>query len=93
MREIVKTVSLEKLYAFPDHPFKVMDNEEQQELTDSIRQYGVISPIIVRPREEGGYEIISGHRRAMACAKAGFHSIPAFVCDMDKETAIISSDA
>lgn len=90
MREIVKTVPLNKLYAFPDHPFKVMDNEEQQELTDSIKQYGVISPIIVRPREEDGYEIVSGHRRARACAKAGFHSIPVFVCDMDRETAIIT---
>ena len=72
MREVVKTVPLEKLYAFPNHPFKVLDNEEQQELTDSIKQYGVISPIIVRPREESGYEIISGHRRASACVKAGF---------------------
>ena len=90
MREVVKTVPLEKLYAFPDHPFKVPDNEEQQELTESIKQYGVISPIIVRPREESGYEIISGHRRATACAKAGFTSIPAFICDMDRETAIIT---
>lgn len=90
MREVVKTVPLEKLYAFPNHPFKVLDNEEQQELTDSIKQYGVISPIIVRPREESGYEIISGHRRARACAKAGFTSIPAFICDMDRETAIIT---
>lgn len=90
MREVVKIVALEKLYAFPDHPFKVMDNEEQQELAESIKQNGVISPIIVRPREESGYEIISGHRRAMACAKAGFTSIPAFICDMDRETAIIT---
>lgn len=89
MREVVKTVSLESLYAFPEHPFKVKDDDEQQELMESIKKYGVISPIIVRPREEGGYEIISGHRRARACAKAGMNSIPAFVCDMDRETAII----
>lgn len=92
MREIVKTVKLEKLYAFPDHPFKVLDNDEQKALVESVKQYGVIEPIIVRPREDetGGYEIVSGHRRAKACAQARLGSIPAFICDMDRETAIIT---
>lgn len=81
MREVVKNVSLKSLYAFPEHPFKVRDDEEQQELTESIRKYGVITPIIVRPREQGGYEIISGHRRARACAT--------FIIEMDRETAVI----
>lgn len=89
MREAVKNVSLKSLYAFPEHPFKVRDDEGQQELTESIRKYGVITPIIVRPREQGGYEIISGHRRARACAKAGMKSIPAFVMEIDRETAVI----
>ncbi len=89
MREVVKNVSLKSLYAFPEHPFKVRDDEEQQELTESIRKYGVITPIIVRPREQGGYEIISGHRRARACAKAGMETIPAFIIEMDRETAVI----
>lgn len=89
MREVVKNVGLKSLYAFPEHPFKVRDDEEQQELTESIRKYGVITPIIVRPREQGGYEIISGHRRARACAKAGMETIPAFIIEMDRETAVI----
>jgi ParB-like partition proteins len=89
LREVVKNVSLKSLYAFPEHPFKVRDDEEQQELAESIRKYGVITPIIVRPREQGGYEIISGHRRARACAKAGMETIPAFIIEMDRETAVI----
>ncbi len=71
MKEVIQVISLSDLHSFPEHPFKVVENEELQELEESITAYGVISPLVVRPREAGGYEIISGHRRKAACEKAG----------------------
>ena len=90
MKEVIQAIALSDLYAFPEHPFKVVENEELQELAESITAYGVISPLVVRPREAGGYEIISGHRRKAACEKAGIDKIPAFVREMDRDTAIIA---
>ena len=62
-QEAIVNIALSELYDFPNHPFKVRDDEAMQETAESIRQYGVLVPAIVRPREEGGYEIIAGHRR------------------------------
>lgn len=90
MKDTIQTIRLEELHPFPDHPFQVVDNEELQALAESIKEYGVISPVVVRPRETGGYEIISGHRRKAACEKAGIEEIPAFVRDMDRDTAVIA---
>lgn len=90
MGESIKFISICELYPFPENPYKVLDNEELQAMTDSIKDYGIITPLVVRPRDEGGYEIISGHRRMAAAQKAGIEKIPAFVRSMDKEAAIIA---
>lgn len=90
MNESVTAIPIEQLYPFPDNPYKVTDNEELQAITDSIKMYGVISPLVVRPRSEGGYEIISGHRRKAACEKAGIATVPAFVRELDRNAAIIA---
>lgn len=85
-----KLVSINELYEFKDNPYKVKDNEEMEDLIESIKKYGVIEPLIVRKREQGGYEIISGHRRKYACEKAGIKQIPVLIRDMDKNLAIIT---
>jgi len=90
MKETIKAIKLSELYPSPENPYKVLDNEELQAMADSIRDYGVISPLVVRPLTTGGYEIISGHRRKMACEKAGIDTVPAFVREMDRDTAIIA---
>lgn len=90
MKEMIIEISISELHPFPENPYKVLDNEELQAMADSIRDYGVISPLVVRPRDEGGYEIISGHRRKRACELAGIDSVPAFVRDMDRDTAVIA---
>ena len=86
-----KNISIEKLHPFESHPYKVQDNEEMERLAESIRENGVVSPIIVRPKEntEDEYEIISGHRRVMASKKAGITKIPALVVSIDRDTAAI----
>lgn len=83
---------IHKLHEFENHPYKVQDNEEMGQLTESIMQYGVLSPIIVRPKENTAdeYEIISGHRRVMACEKAGIDEVPAFIVSMDRDAAAIA---
>ena len=86
----IKTIKLSELQPFPENPYKVLDNEELQIMAESIRDYGVINPILVRPLETGGYEIISGHRRKAACEKAELDTIPAFVSDMDRNAAVIA---
>jgi len=86
----IQAVLIKDLHPFLENPFKVIEGEELDLLTESIKEYGVISPIIVRPRDGGGYEIIAGHRRLKACEKAGIDRIPAFVRDMDKDTAVIA---
>ena len=85
-----KIVSINDLYEFKDNPYRVKDNEEMQDLIDSIKKYGIIEPLIVRKRDKGGYEIISGHRRKYACAKAGIKQVPVLIRDMDKNLAVIT---
>ncbi len=87
--EIVKHIHLKDIHPFPDHPFEVKDDEYMRETLESVKEYGVLSPVIVRPREEGGYEMISGHRRMRACELAGIDSIPAIVRNVDRDAATI----
>ena len=87
--KMIVFLPLSDLNPFPDHPFQIRDDEAMRETAESIRQYGVLVPAIVRPCESGGYEIISGHRRKRACELAGLDSIPAIVRDMDRDTATI----
>jgi len=87
--ERITQLPLAELHDFPNHPFKVRDDEAMQETTESIKQYGVLVPAIVRPREDGGYEIIAGHRRKHGSELAGFKTIPCIVREMDDATATI----
>jgi ParB family chromosome partitioning protein len=86
-----KNILIEKLHAFENHPYKVQDNEEMERLSESIREHGVLSPIIVRPKEntEDEYEIISGHRRVMASQKAGIKEVPTLIVSLDRDAAAI----
>ena len=84
------TVPTVTLHPFPDHPFKVQDNEEMAELTESIKELGILTPLVVRPLEGGQYEVISGHRRLFACRKAGIDSVPAIVHNIDRDKAAIT---
>lgn len=88
-QESIIQLSLTELHPFPDHPFQVRDDDAMRETVESIKEYGVLVPAIVRPREEGGYEIISGHRRKHACELAGLDTMPVIVRDIDRDTAII----
>ena len=88
-REKVMEIPLSELFPFKDHPFKVKNDEKMQETADSIREYGVLVPAIARPREGGGYELISGHRRKMGCEIAGLETMPVIVRDMDDDAAVI----
>ena len=85
----ITLLPLSELHDFPNHPFKVRDDEAMQETTESIRQYGVLAPAIVRPREDGGYEIIAGHRRRHGSELAGLSAMPCIVRQMDDDTATI----
>ena len=88
-KEEIKKININELHPFTDHPYKVEDNEEMYALRDSIYQCGLLSPILVRPRAEGGYEVISGHRRVRALQLLEVNSIEARVCDMTDEEAIL----
>ena len=88
-KEEIKKINIQELHPFTDHPYKVEDNEEMYALRDSIYQCGLLSPILVRPRSEGGYEVISGHRRVRALQLLNVDSIEARVCDMTDEEAIL----
>ncbi len=83
-------LAVEKLRPFEGHPFKVVDNEEMDQLTWSILTQGLLSPLVVRPLEGGEYEVISGHRRLHACKKAGIETVPALITDMDRDAAAIA---
>ena len=85
----ITLLPLSELHDFPNHPFKVRDDETMQETAESIRQYGVLVPAIVRPREDGGYEIIAGHRRRHGSELAGLSAMPCIVRQMDDDTATI----
>lgn len=87
--EKVQEIALSELFLFKDHPFKVLDNEDMQKTVESIQQFGVMTPAIARPREDGGYELISGHRRHHACELAGLETMPVIVRDMDDDAAVI----
>ena len=87
--ERITQLPLSELHDFPNHPFKVRDDEAMQETTESIKRYGVLVPAIVRPREDGGYEIIAGHRRKHGSELAGLSTIPCIVREMDDATATI----
>ena len=88
-QEVVVMVPLAELHPFPDHPFQVRDNESMRETAASVKENGVIIPGLVRPREEGGYEIIAGHRRKHACELAGLTAMPVIVRDMDRDSATV----
>lgn len=87
--EVVVHLPLVDLHPFPDHPFQVRDDEEMRETIQSVKEYGVIVPAIVRPREEGGYEIVAGHRRKHACEQAGLDTMPVLIRNMDRDAATI----
>ena len=88
--EKVIEIEIERLRSFKDHPFKVTDDKEMYFLKDSIKQYGVLNPLIVRPVPDGVYEMISGHRRMHAAQKAGLITIPASVREMTDDEAVIA---
>ena len=81
---------ISKLHPFEGHPFKVTDNEEMDQLTWSILTQGLLTPLVVRPLDNGEYEVISGHRRLHACKKAGIETIPALITEMDRDAAAIA---
>ena len=88
-REQVQQIPIGELFPFKNHPFKVLDDESMQRTVESVEQYGVLSPLIARPRPEGGYEIISGHRRQHAAQLAGLETLPVIVRQMDDDAAVI----
>ena len=88
-REQVQQIPIGELFPFKDHPFKVLDDESMQRTVESVEQYGVLSPLIARPRPEGGYEIISGHRRQRAAQLAGLDTLPVIVRNMDDDAAVL----
>ena len=88
-REQVQRIPIGELFPFKDHPFKVLDDESMQRTVESVEQYGVLSPLIARPRPEGGYEIISGHRRQHAAQLAGLETLPVIVRQMSDDAAVI----
>ena len=83
-------VSTNKLHPFPAHPFKVQDDEDMEQLTQSIQSQGVLTPLVIRPLENGEYEVISGHRRLHACRKAGIQTVPALVYAINRDAASIA---
>ena len=89
MIEYITNIPVEKLKPFPDHPFQVRDDDSMRETVESIKTYGVLQPAIVRPSDDGNYEILSGHRRKRACELAGKKTIPAIVRELDDDAAII----
>ena len=88
-REKIIEIPISELHPFKNHPFKVMDDERMLDTAESIREYGVLVPAIARPREDGGYELIAGHRRKRGCELAGLESMPVIVRDMDDDAAVI----
>ena len=88
-REQIQQIPIGELFPFKNHPFKVLDDESMQRTVKSVEQYGVLSPLIARPRPEGGYEIISGHRRQHAAQLAGLDTLPVIVRNMDDDAAVL----
>lgn len=88
--EKIEEVDIDKLYPFDSHPFRILDDEKMQETVESIREHGIICPLIVRSRKNDGYEIIAGHRRKRACELLGLKTIPCFIRDMTDEEATVT---
>ena len=86
---LLQILPLSELHPFEGHPFQVRNDEEMDKMVDSVKEYGVMTPAIVRPRRDGGYEIVAGHRRCHASQRAGVDTMPCIVRDMDDDTAII----
>ena len=86
----IAQISTDKLHPFPSHPFKVQDDEDMEQLTQSIQSQGVLTPLVIRPLENGEYEVISGHRRLHACKKVGIQTVPALVYAIDRDAAAIA---
>ena len=82
-------IALSELHPFPNHPFQVRDDDSMKEAVESVKEYGILTPAIVRPRDEGGYEIVAGHRRKYACELAGLETMPAIIRDIDRDMATI----
>ena len=90
LSEKTEEIDIDQLYSFDSHPFRVLDDEKMQETVESVREHGIISPLLVRPGKESGYEIISGHRRKRACELLGFKTVPCFVRSMTDEEATVA---
>lgn len=88
-QEQIQRLAISELHPFKDHPFRVLDDDRMMETVESVKEYGVLVPIIARPLADGGYEIVSGHRRKRACELAGMNEIPAIVRDLDDDEAVI----
>ena len=88
-REKITDMPLSELHPFPNHPFQVRDDDSMKETVESIKEYGILVPAIVRPRADGGYELISGHRRKHGCELAGLPTMPVIVRDLDDDAATI----
>ena len=88
-QEVVVQIPLSELHPFPDHPFQVREDAFMQETAESVKEYGVLVPALARPREDGGYELIAGHRRKHACELAGLTTMPVIVRDIDRDAATI----
>ncbi len=88
-REHIQQIAINELHPFKNHPFKVLDDEAMQRTVESVAQYGVLAPLIARPRPDGGYEIISGHRRQHAAQLAGLDALPVIVREMSDDAAVL----
>jgi len=88
-QEVVVQIPLSELHPFPDHPFQVREDASMQETAESVKEYGVLVPALARPREDGGYELIAGHRRKHACELAGLATMPVIIRDIDRDAATI----
>ena len=87
--EQVRSIPISELFPFKDHPFSVVDDKRMEEMVESVKEFGVMVPVIARPLDGGGYEIVSGHRRKRACALAGIETIPVLIRDLDDDEATI----
>lgn len=87
--ESAMEIEITKIHSFKDHPFKVLDDEKMQDLVESIKTNGILTPVLVRPGKRDEYEMVSGHRRMHAAKLAGLHTVPAIIRDMDDDTAVV----
>ena len=88
-KERLSDIPIKDIHDFPDHPYQVKDDEAMMELTESIKAYGLLHPVVVRPLDDGTYEMVSGHRRKRACELAGIETIPARIMELSRDEAIL----